>query len=149
MSTIVVKPVQIIGTCPAGLILEDGFRIEGMRLVNDGGSTICFLALGQLPIGQGVWQLQSGERFFSHVSCPGCTSELAQENRVVFLLSHEDKWTLSQRISEYLRLCKLHAEPEAARRLNEQAIRHQEWGEYAEAAQRMEAALEAFKQASG
>jgi hypothetical protein len=42
MERIVVKPVQVIGTCPAGLTLEDGFQIEGMRLWNDRGSTIRF-----------------------------------------------------------------------------------------------------------
>lgn len=145
MDRIVVSPVQIIGACPAGLTPEDGFQIEGMKLLNERGRTLCFLALGQLPIGQGVWQLQGGERFFSHFSCPGCTVDLAQENRVVFLLSHEDKWELSQTISEYLRLCKRHGEPEAARRLKEEAIRHQNLGEYAEATQKIKAALKELK----
>jgi hypothetical protein len=84
---------------------------------------------------------------FSCLSCPGCTSGLAQENRVVFLLSHADKWALSQHISEYLRLCKRYVEPETAMQLKEEAIRDQARDEYAEAAQRMEAVLEAFKQA--
>jgi hypothetical protein len=149
MDRIVVRPVQIIGTCPAGLMLEDGFQIDGMKLLNERGSTICFLAVGQLPIGQGVWQLQGGERFFSHLSCPGCTSDLAQENRVVFLLSHADKWELSQIISEYLRLCKQHGEPESARSLKEQAIRHQDRGEYAEATQKIKAALRELERAIG
>ena len=149
MDRIVVRPVQIVGACPAGLTLDDGFQVEGMKLLNEQGSTLCFLALAQLPIGQGVWQLQGGERFFSHLSCPGCTVDLAQENRVVFLLSHEDKLELSQVISEYLRLCKRHGEPEAARRLKQEAIRHQKQGEYAETMQKITAALEVLKRAIG
>jgi hypothetical protein len=149
MDTIRVKPVEIIGTCPAELTLDDEFRIEGMKVRGCGEGAVCFLAVSQISIVPLVWQLQSGERFFGHVSCPGCTADLAQENRVVFLLSHEDKWELSQTISEYLRLCKRHREPEAARQLKEEAIRHQNLGEYAEATQKIKAALKELKRAIG
>ena len=63
----------------------------------------------------------------------------------MFLLSHEDKWDLGQVISEYLRLCKRNREPEAARQLKEEAIRHQDLGEYAEATQKIKAALKELK----
>jgi hypothetical protein len=144
MKTINIKPVQIIGSCPAGLTLADRFQIVGMRLENPGGSKICFLALSQIPIGQGIWQIQSEERFFSHVSCPGCIPNLERENRVVFLLGHADKWELCQIISEYLRLCKQHEEPELALKLKVVAIQQQDQGEYSAATQTMKAALEEF-----
>jgi hypothetical protein len=149
MDAIRVKPVEIIGTCPAELTLDDGFQISGMKIRCCGEGAVCFLAVSQISIVPLVWQLQSNERFFGHVSCPGCIVNLAQENRVVFLLSHEDKWELSQIISEYLRLCKRHGEPEAARRLRDEAIRHQNLGEYAETTQKMTAALKVLKRAIG
>lgn len=146
METINVKPVQIIGSCPAHLTLDDSFRIQDMKLDNPWDSNICFLAISQLPIGQGIWQLQSEERFFSHVSCPGCTVQLDRENRVVFLLGHANKWKLCQLISEYLRVCRRHGESEAARLRKEKAIKHQNQGEYLEAAQEMKVALRKLKQ---
>lgn len=149
MDTIRVKPVEIVGACPAELTLGDEFQIEGMKVRGCGEGAVCFLAVSQISILPLVWQLQSGERFFGHVSCPGCTVDLAQENRVVFLLSHADKWELSQIISEYLRLCKQHGEPEPARSLKEQAIRHQDRGEYAEATQKIRAALAELKRVIG
>jgi hypothetical protein len=148
MKTINVKPVQIIGACPAALTLADEFQIQGLRLNNPQGSTLCFLAVSQFSIGQGIWQLQGEERFFSHVSCPGCTVALEQEKRVVFLLGHADKWELCQVISEYLRLCQGCDEPEAARRAKDEAIQHQNRGEYAEATLKMEIALRELKRSS-
>ncbi len=148
MKTIIIRPVQIIGNCPANLTVDDEFQIEEMRLENPKQSSLCFLALSQLPIGGGIWQLQSEERFFSHCSCPGCILQLNQENRVVFLLSHADKWQLSQIISEYLRLCKAYGEPEIAKQFKEEAIQHQMRGEYLEAARKMETALTELKQAT-
>ena len=143
MRKINIRPVEIIGNCPASLALGDQFQIEGMKLGNPRQSNLCFLALSHFPIM--IWQLQSESRFFSHASCPGCISRLDQENRVVFLLGHADKWALCQIISEYLRLCRQCEEPEIARRLKEEAIQHQNRGEYAEAARKMEAALKELK----
>jgi hypothetical protein len=148
MKTINIKPIQILGICPAGLMLEDEFQIDGMRLENPNGSKICFLALSQIPIGQGIWQLQSEERFFSHVSCPSCTLRPDQENRVTFLLGHTDKWKLCQLISEYLILSKLHGESVAARQAKEEAIAYQNQGDYLQASQQMENALEELKRSA-
>jgi hypothetical protein len=145
MQTIKVKPVQIIGVCPAGLRPEDEFQIAGMRLENPNGSRICFLALSQIPIGQGIWQLQSEERFFSHVSCPSCTSRLDQENRVTFLLGHADKWELCQLISEYLVLSKNQGESVPAQLAKEEAIAFQNKGDYLRAARQMKVALRELK----
>jgi hypothetical protein len=139
MKTINIRPVKIIGNCPANLTLDDEFQIEAMRLWNPGGSNICFLVLSHFPIS--IWQLQSESRFFSHASCPGCISRPDEENRVVFLLGHEDKWKLCQTISGYLALCKQYEEPATAKRLKEEAIQHQNRGEYSEATQKMGVAL--------
>jgi hypothetical protein len=137
-----VKPVEIVGTCPAGLKLTDQFQIAGMRLSNPGNSTICFLAISQIPIGQGIWQVQSEERFFSHVTCPGCISGLGRENRVVFLLGHADKWELCQAISEYISLRKRYGESEPAAKLRDLAIEQQSRGEYSAATDTVKAAIE-------
>ena len=141
MKTISVRPVEIIGTCPAGLKLTDQFQIAGMKLSNPGNSNICFLAISQIPIGQGIWQVQSEERFFSHVACPGCVSGLGRENRVVLLLGHADKWELCQAISEYVNLRKKHGEPESAAKLRDLAIEQQNRGEYSAATDTMKAAV--------
>lgn len=138
--TLKVKPVQIIGNCPASLSLEDEIQIVGMNLETPEGRAVCFLALSQIPLQ--TWQLQSGARFFAHASCPGCTSRLEEENRVVFLLGHADKWTLCQRISEYLLLSKQVSESDEAIQLKNAAIQHQNQGEFTEAAQKMASALE-------
>jgi len=120
MKPINVRPVELIGGCPAHLTPNDEFQIVGMSLENPRHSRLCFLAVSHLPVMVG--QLQSGSRFFSHASCPGCTSQLDNENRVIFLLGHEDKWDLGQAISEYRRLCQQRGEPEVAARLKAEAI---------------------------
>ena len=144
MKTINIKPVQVIGSCPAGLTLADEFQFAGMRLENPKNSSICFLAVSQIPIGQGIWQVQSEERFFSHVTCPGCIADLEQENRVVFLLGHADKWELCQSISEYLRLSKKYEESDLAVKLKNVAMQQQGGGEYSAAAETMQAAVKAL-----
>lgn len=142
MRIINVKPVEILGTCPVGLRLTDEFQFAGMRLDNPKHSTICFVAISQIPIGQGIWQVQSGERFFSHVTCPGCISIPGRENRVVFLLGHADKWQLCQAISEYISLRSKHGEPESAVKLRNAAIEQQNRGEYLAATDTMKMAVE-------
>jgi hypothetical protein len=114
-----------------------------MNLENPNGNPICFLALSHLPVS--TWQLQSGSRFFAHSSCPGCITDLDNENRVVFLLGHEDKWELSKTISEYLRLSKRYEEPEQALQLKTEAINHQNNREFPQALNKMIAALEVLK----
>lgn len=142
MRTINIKPVDIIGTCPAGLTLADEFQITGMRLQSSRNSNICFLALSQMPIGQGIWQVQSEERFFSHVTCPGCILDPQSENRVVFLLGHQDKWELCQLISQYLRLCKTYEESESVMELKNLAMEQQNRKDYPAAGETMRAAVD-------
>jgi hypothetical protein len=146
MMPINVRPVEIIGACPAGVTADDEIRIDGMALVNPKHANVCFLALSHLP--PSVWQLQGGDRFFAHVSCPGCTHQLDQENRVIFLLGHADKWDLCQAISEYRRLVRRHPEPETAKGLLSQAMQAQVAGDFAGAAEKMKAALAELKKAA-
>jgi hypothetical protein len=143
MKTVLIKPVETIGRCPANVSLDDVLQIKGMRLENPGGHNVCFLAPSHFP--PMVWQLQSESRFFAHASCPGCTTELEQENRVIFLLGHEDKWDLCQVISEYRKLRKRVGEPKHAIALRDEAIRLQDQGNYAEALRLMQEALEELK----
>jgi len=145
MKMIKIKPMQVIGECPAGLNLEDEFQIDGMRLENPPASRLCFLALSQIPLGQGIWQLQNDERFFSHVSCPSCTLRPDRENRVTFLLGHADKWRLCQLISEYLILSKELGESPAAIEAKKKAIAWQEQGNYLQAEKAMEIAHRELK----
>lgn len=144
MPSITVKPVQIIGECPAHLTLDDTFQIDGMNLRNPHGNPLCFLAISHLPIS--TWQLQSEQRFFAHVSCPGCTVDPEHENRVVFLLAHGDKWKLALSISRYLALSKQVKEPEPARKLKEEAIAHQNAGDFEAAEAKIVEALAALEQ---
>jgi len=146
METIRVKPVTIIGNCPANLTLESEVQIQGMNLGNPNGNPICFLALSHLPVS--TWQLQSGSRFFAHSSCPGCITDLDDENRVVFLLGHEDKWELCKVISEYLQLSKQYEEPKQALKLKREAMQHQNHGEFPEALDKMKAALKEMQSAA-
>lgn len=145
MKTIKVKPVEIIGECQANLTLEDEFQIRGVMLENPRQSSLCLMALSHLP--PIVIQLQRETRCFTHVTCPDCLGRLESENRVVFLLGHADKWELCQAISAYERLCGECEEPKLARHLKEEALRHQNQGEYSLALHKMTAALEALKQA--
>ena len=101
MHTINVKPVQIIGHCRARLTPDDEFQVAGVNVVNPQQSAICIRALSYLP--PAIRQLQRGTRFFTHVTCPDCTT-LKQQNCVVFLLGHADKWMLCQQLSKYDRL---------------------------------------------
>ncbi|MBN2387445.1 MAG: hypothetical protein JXB85_10520 [Anaerolineales bacterium] len=123
MKTIRVRPVEILGSCPAGLSLQDEFHIEGMLLVPAEGFPICFLALSHLA--PTIWQLQSKSRFFGHASCPGCTTRAEEEQRVIFLLGHADKWDLCQAISEYRRWVRQTPEPENAQQSRLEAMQAQ------------------------
>jgi hypothetical protein len=145
MKIINIKPVDIVGNCRANLTLDDEFQVEGMRLENPRQSNLCLLALSHFP--PIVQQLQSESHFFAHMSCPDCLSRLDQEHSVVFLLGHADKWELCQVISEYDRLCRGECEEESeiARRLKAEAIQLQQQGDYAQATQKMKAALKELK----
>jgi hypothetical protein len=167
MKTINVRPVELIGNCRAHLTPDDEFQIQGMKLENPRQSNLCFLALSHFP--PIVSQLQRGKCFFAHVACPDCLARLEQENRVVFLLGHADKWTLCQAISEYRRLETRFLEetgsltqgrplaglvrplggkePEISGQLRIAAIQDLKQGEYGKATQKMLAALEELKRA--
>jgi hypothetical protein len=143
MRTIYVKPVEIIGNCRANLTLDDEFQIIGMKLENPRQSHLCFMALGHFP--SIISQLQQDNHFYAHAICPECLSHLGIENRVTFLLGHADKWELCQAISEYHRLWKQRPESEIARQLRQEAAQHQKQGKYAEATQKIKAALAELK----
>lgn len=145
MKTIAIRPVEFIGRCPARLDPHSVFHVVGVNLESPKGSRLCFLAICHFP--PSVWQLQSESRFFAHVSCPGCTSHMQEENRVVFLLGHSDKWSLCEVISEYLRLSRRVVETEDAARLKAEAIGHQHDQDFVAAERKMQLALTALKQA--
>lgn len=139
MQKISIKPVDIIGTCPISLGLNDLIQIEEMKVLNPDQNNICFLAICQFP--PMIWQLQAGKRIFSHSSCPGCSSSLKNENRVIFLLGHVDKWNLCLSISRYLRLIKQQGEPDKAKRLKLEAIEYQNSNDFDLALKRMNEAI--------
>lgn len=143
MKTIKIKPVKITGKCRANLTSDDEFQIKGMNLENPGHSRLCFQALGHFP--PIIIQLQQGNHFFAHATCPDCLSPQNGENCVTFLLGHADKWDLCQAISEYRRFGEKYPEPESARQLRLEATRHQQRGEFSEATKKMKAALAELK----
>ena len=145
MKALLVRPVEIMGCCPAALTLESEFQIDGMNLTQADGFSVCFLAVRHFP--PSVWQLQGGSRFFAHISCPGCTTCLEKENRVIFLLGHADKWELCQAISEYRRIVRQHPESKKARQLRLEAMQAQADGDFSLATRKMLAASSTFKQA--
>lgn len=91
------SPSRIYGTCPAGHRVGDELVIEGMRVRALKGP-LCYVALSAFTCQ--VTQIQRG-RATNHLSCPGCVSDDGQQNRVVFVLSREDAWSLSRKYSAY------------------------------------------------
>ncbi len=139
------QPVEIHGTCPAGLTISHRWAVRGMSLVaasvDDG--RICLAATSHwLP---SLWQLQGGRRFFAHTSCPGCMVPGGSENRVVFLGGHADKWGLCRVISAYLRAVRVMGENEAARACKLRAMEMQDQGDYRGARRQMVQALRAVR----
>jgi hypothetical protein len=144
MQTIRVKPIEIIGTCPAGLELTSEFDIEGMNIRNYKQSELCFESFCHLA--GNIWWLRSGKKFFIHVSCPGCIADMANENRVVFLLGRPDKWELGEVFTEYWKLRRKHGEPEEAKQLRLEAEElEREGNRYSEVLQKLRAALEVLR----
>jgi uncharacterized repeat protein (TIGR04076 family) len=90
-------PSRISGTCPAGHQMGDEIVIEGMAVRALKGP-LCYVALSAFTCQ--VTQIKRG-RATNHLSCPGCGSEPDQENRVVFVLSSEEAWSLSKKYSAY------------------------------------------------
>lgn len=148
------QPVEITGSCPAGLTNDHRFTVKGMTLVEASGgggsphggrafwpdtNVGCLAAMAHwLP---SLWQLQGGKRFFAHASCPGCTTGRAPENRVVFLGGHADKWELCDAISQYLRTVRAAGENEAATAFKRQALELQDQGDFEGARRCMAQAL--------
>ena len=91
-------PSRIFGECPAGHRMDDEFIIDEMA-VHAVKGPICYIALSAFT--DQVAQKLRGENVTSHVSCPGCWFIPDKENRVVFVLSIEDTWSLSKKYSEY------------------------------------------------
>lgn len=91
-------PSRIFGKCPAGHRMGDNIIIDGITVQTLKGP-ICYIAISAFT--DQVTQIQRGERVTSHLSCPGCSFNTEFENRVVFVLSSEEAWELSQKYSAY------------------------------------------------
>ncbi len=94
---VLASPTRIWGTCPAGHQVGDEIAIEGMAVRAVRGP-LCYVALSAFTCQ--VTQIKRG-RATNHLSCPGCRSGAGQENRVVFVLSSEEAWSLSRKYSAY------------------------------------------------
>jgi uncharacterized repeat protein (TIGR04076 family) len=143
MRTINVKPAEISGRCRANLTADDEFQIRDSNLENPRQSRVCYRALANFP--PIVDLLQQNNHFYALVLCPECPARSGCENSVTFLLGHADKWDLCQTIAEYRRLWKNCPESEPARQLRMAATRHQNQGEYTQAAETLKAALAEMK----
>lgn len=93
-----VGPSRIFGKCPAGYQMGDEFFIDG-TVVQAVKGPICYVALSAFT--SQVTQIKKRGRVTSHLSCPSCSFNADQENRVVFVLGSEDAWGLSKKYSEY------------------------------------------------
>jgi len=91
-------PSRIFGKCPAGHQIGDELTITGTILRALKGP-ICYVAMSAFT--DQVTQIQRRERVTSHLSCPSCSFDSDQDNRVVFVLGSEDTWSLSKKYSEY------------------------------------------------
>ena len=147
MRTINIKPVEIFGDCLADLTLDDQFQVKEMKLDIPRACTLCFQALSYFP--PIILQLQQENHFYAHATCGAdCVTDPDSETCVTFLLGHADKWDLCQAISEYRRLRRRYPEPDSARQLWIEATQCQKQGEFVEAAQKMESALQELQRYS-
>jgi len=97
MRKVLASPTRIFGECPAGHQIGDETIIDGMAIRAVKGP-ICYVAMSAFTCQ--VTQIKRG-RATGHLSCPGCCFDPGQENRVVFVLSSEDAWSLSRKYSAY------------------------------------------------
>lgn len=97
MDKVLASPTRIFGACPAGHQIGDELLIEGM-VVRALRGPLCYVALSAFTCQ--VTQIKRG-RATNHLSCPGCWSDAGQQNRVVFVLSSEEAWSLSKKYSAY------------------------------------------------
>jgi uncharacterized repeat protein (TIGR04076 family) len=93
-----IGPSRIFGACPAGYRISDEFIIDGTNVSVVKGP-ICYVALSAFTAQ--VTQIQREQRATSHLSCPGCSFDSKQDNRVIFVLGSEEAWNLSRKFSKY------------------------------------------------
>jgi len=122
MKPIRVKPVEIIGSCPINITKKDEFVIEGLQIKNPNRNKLCFLAISHLYYG--IWGIQGNQVLINHTSCPGCITEIEEENRVSFRLGYKEHWELGKIITNYYSLLKNYSEPENAKKLRLAAEEH-------------------------
>jgi hypothetical protein len=78
--------------------MGDEFILDG-AMVQAIKGPLCYVALSAFT--DQVTQIQRRERVTSHLSCPGCSFNTDQDNRVVFVIGSEDAWSLSKKFSAY------------------------------------------------
>ncbi len=98
MARVLAGPSRIFGECPAEYQVGDEMIIE-KTVVRAVKGPICYVAMSAFT--DQVTQIQRRERATNHLSCPGCCFGAGQENRVVFVLSSEEAWGLSKKYSAY------------------------------------------------
>jgi uncharacterized repeat protein (TIGR04076 family) len=98
MARVLAGPSRIFGECPAGYQVGDEMIIEKM-VVRAVKGPICYVAMSAFT--DQVTQIQRRERVTNHLSCPSCCFSADRENRVVFVLSSEEAWGLSKKYSTY------------------------------------------------
>ena len=98
MTKVRAGPSRILGECPAEHQMGDEIVIDGTA-VHAVKGPICYVAMSAFT--DQITQIQRHERVTSHLSCPGCCFDSNQENRVIFVLSNDDAWSLSKKFSKY------------------------------------------------
>lgn len=136
---VLASPSRIFGECPAGHQVGDEFILEG-TIVRPVKGPLCYVALSAFT--DQVTQIRRRERVTSHLSCPGCSFDSDQENRVVFVLGSEDAWGLSKKFSAYNWARLDGRATEMSARYCDLSWQHTQAGNYAEAERAMEQAIE-------
>jgi len=98
MTKVIATPSRIFGKCPAGYKKGDKLVIDEVKIHAIKGP-ICYVAISTFT--DQVTQIQRHERVTSHLSCPGCGFDFNKDNRVVFVLSSENAFSLSKKYSMY------------------------------------------------
>ncbi len=143
---VLASPSRIFGECPAGHRVGDEIEIDGVNVRALNGP-ICYVALSAFT--DQVTQIKRRERVTSHISCPGCSSDLAREQRVVFVLGSEDAWTLSKKFSVY-NWARLDGRASAtSRHYADLSWKHTQAGEYAEAERAIDEAMKHLRGSDG
>ena len=116
---VTIKPIEILGTCPAGIGLDDETTISGMNVLTQPHQAVCFNLITQYT--QAIWAIKKGWQNYFHASCPGCIKDLDNENRVICLIHDKERPEMGKLFTEYWRMRAERGETEKSKTLRTEA----------------------------